>query len=88
MPRKLEHLPVLQYSYKLDTPAWRTDKPKSARTQHFGKHGEVTYNGKRQKGRLRYKGDVVRSEVWCTICFDQGCDRCPPYKEDQNEVQL
>src|SRR3954451_22191388 len=84
VPRQLQELPRLQYCYRLDTPKWDGDKPKSPRVQHIGKHGEITYKSQRRKGnRLKYKNDVVRPEVWCTICFDAGCDKCPPYTKDE-----
>jgi hypothetical protein len=104
MPRLLKELPREGHSYYLDVPTRDDGLPKSRRLHSVSKYGEV-YKGPRRTGRplpLKRSKEMLQYEVWCTICMDQGCDRCPPYSEDvkskietsppytedQNEVQL
>jgi hypothetical protein len=30
----------------------------------------------------RRRGDIIRYDVSCTICLDQGCDHCPVVEEE------
>jgi hypothetical protein len=84
VPRILEELPRHGHTYYLDVPKRENGQPKSKRVQHIGKNGELKYVDARRRGRpLHQKGDILRYEVWCTVCMDQGCDKCPPYTKDE-----
>jgi hypothetical protein len=97
MPRELKQLPRWGYSDRLDTLTLKGNRPKKhQKIWNENKQGlaprqrgnlDYKYVGRRPTPPVwrpdygRKKGDIIRYDVSCTICLDQGCDRCPAVAE-------
>jgi hypothetical protein len=91
MPRELKQLPKWGYADLLNGVQW-DGKPKTGKVWDDGKmgmndrkNGNLDYKGigRREPARKPFirRGDIIRYDVSCTICLDEGCDHCPVVEE-------